>query len=50
MSVMKEVARKCALNLLRAGAAQKRWTPETKKQWARAFNACNKLAGRKIRK
>ena len=47
---MKEVARKCAIMLLEVADNQKKWTPESKSQWTRAFNACNKLAGRKIRK
>ena len=50
MTVMQKVARSCALSLLDAGDKQKKWTPEMRSSWTRAFNACNKLAGKKIRK
>lgn len=45
---MKYVARGAALSLLKAGSAKKRWTPAERKDWTTAFNALQRLAGKKI--
>jgi hypothetical protein len=45
---LKQAARIAALSLLHAGEKQKKWTPEQRAQWTRAFNALQRLAGKKI--
>lgn len=45
---MKTVARKCALEILEAGSRKRNWTPEQRKHWQAAFNALQRLAGKKI--
>ena len=45
---LKKRARKLALKLLEAGADQKKWTPAQRRDWTNAFNALQRLAGRKI--
>lgn len=45
---MKNVARKCALDLLEASERKRSWTPEERLQWTKAFNALQRLAGKKI--
>jgi hypothetical protein len=46
---LKKVAREAAAMLLEAGERQKKWTPEMKASWTRAFNALQRLSGHKIR-
>ena len=45
------VARKCALRLLDAAAAERQrdWSPAKKRDWSTAFNALQRLSGHKIR-
>lgn len=45
---MKTTARKCAIELLDAGARKSKWTPAERNQWTKAFNALQRLAGKKI--
>lgn len=45
---MKNVARGCALALLNASDRKKKWTPEERRHWTTAFNALQRLAGKKI--
>lgn len=45
---LSKVARAAALTLLDAGEKHKRWTPDQRNQWTRAFNALQRLAGKKI--
>lgn len=42
------VARSGALALLETGEKHKRWSPGEKAQWTRAFNALQRLAGKKL--
>jgi hypothetical protein len=41
---MKDVAKKCANDLVKAALKKKRWTPKQSKQWTRAFNALRRLS------
>ena len=43
---MKKLARECALKMLDAAARKRTWTPEDRAQWAKAFNALQRLAGK----
>ena len=45
---MKKVARESAIRLLGAGALKKKWTPFERAQWTKAFNALQRLAGKKM--
>lgn len=45
---MDKTARKCAVMILNAGARKRKWTPYQRKQWTRAFNALQRLAGAKL--
>lgn len=45
---MKKVARESAIKLLAAGALKKTWTPFDRAQWTKAFNALQRLAGKKL--
>ena len=45
---LKAVARQSAIRLLGAGALKKRWTPYERTQWTKAFNALQRLAGKKL--
>lgn len=45
---MKQTARKCALAILDAGSRKRNWTPGQKRDWSAAFNALQRLAGKKI--
>lgn len=45
---MQKLARKCALDLLQAGAKKKSWTPYQRAQWTKAFNALQRLSGKKL--
>ncbi len=45
---MKKVARNCAVDLLHAADRKRHWTPYEKQQWTKAFNALQRLAGKKI--
>jgi hypothetical protein len=40
---MKDVAIKCANQLVKAALKKKRWTPEESKRWTRAYNALRRL-------
>lgn len=46
---MKKIARQMALGLLKAGSRRRTWTPGEKRAWTTAFNALQRLAGKKIR-
>jgi hypothetical protein len=48
VSALARTARQGALALLDAGERHRRWTPQQKAQWTRAFNALQRLAGKKI--
>jgi hypothetical protein len=48
MNALQKVARKAALELLDSGAAKKKWTPFEREQWTKAFNALQRLSGKKI--
>ncbi len=48
MNRLQRVARESALKILSAGAIHKKWTPEQRTQWTRAFNALQRLAGKKM--
>jgi len=45
---MEKTARLCALALLESGAKKRNWTPYQRAQWTKAFNALQRLAGKKI--
>lgn len=45
---LKTVARESAIRLLSAGALKKKWTPHQRDQWTKAFNALQRLAGKKM--
>lgn len=44
---MKDVARHCSLLLMDEGSDKKKWTPDERRYWAAAFNALQRLAGKK---
>lgn len=48
MNTIQRAGRAAGLALLDAGAQKKRWTPEERAKWTRAFNACQRLAGKKL--
>lgn len=50
LSNLARTARFCAVSLMNEGGRTKRWTPEMKNNWTRAFNALQRLSGHKIRK
>lgn len=45
---LQQTARKAALELLEAGQRKNSWSPVDRAQWTRAFNALQRLAGKKI--
>jgi hypothetical protein len=48
VSALAKVARHGALALLEAGDTHKNWTAYQRQQWTKAFNALQRLAGKKI--
>jgi hypothetical protein len=46
---MKRTSRECAMSLLLAADRKRTWTPEERRLFATAFNALQKLAGKKTR-
>lgn len=48
MSRLQKVARESALKILAAGAIHRSWTPQQRLQWTKAFNALQRLAGKKM--
>lgn len=48
MNALQKVARQSALALLAAGEKKKSWTPRERAQWTKAFNALQRLAGKKV--
>jgi len=48
MNRLQKIARESANRILAAGALKKTWTPFEKAQWTKAFNALQRLAGKKM--
>ena len=44
---MKKLARSLAVQLLEAGERKKTWTTDERRHWTAAFNALQRLAGKK---
>lgn len=49
MNRIQKVARECAVRLMDEGDIKRKWTPEEKRAWTKAFNALQELSGHKIR-
>lgn len=46
---LSKAARRCSVHLLGYAAKHKRWTPEQHQHFTRAYNALQRLAGKKFR-